>query len=230
MVRVSVRTAVVVATVGLGLAGCAAQSTRVGDTTTATTLAGARKSVAIMRVGAASPECNHVQVLLGVRDGEGFRRHKPITVMNVRSVTEAPVGEIELDPDEYHVVAYACIKDKGAKVVGDSGATTQSYRTSYASFRLAPGEIVNVGYLHFHAKRVGTNALGRAIETDIKVTDWPLAELDRFKARRGAIYAQMTTRLMTVAETTAVAPADCPRFKALKAEGKIQNVPAECSG
>ena len=230
MVRATVRiVAVGLAAGACALAGCAAQTTRVGDETTATSLASTRKSVAIMRVGAASPECNHVQVLLAVRDGEGFRRHKPITVMNVRSVTEAPVGEIELDPDEYHVVAYACIKDKGAKVIGDSGATIQSYRTSYASFRLAPGEIVNVGYLHFHARRVGANALGRPIETDIKVTDWPLAELDRFKARRGAIYAQMTTRLMTVGESVAAAP-DCPRLKALKAEGKIQNLPAACGG
>jgi hypothetical protein len=212
--------------IGVALAGCA-QTTRVGDTITPASLTSARKSVAIMRVGAASPECIHVQVLLGVRDGEGFRRHKPITVMNVRSLTEPPVAEIELDPDEYHVVAYACVKEKGAKVVGDSAGNALVYRTSYANFRLAPGEIVNVGYLHFHAKRVGANTFGRAIETDIQVTDWPLAELDRFKTRRGAIYAQMTTRLMSVGVTAAAAP-DCPRLKALKADGKIQNVPAEC--
>ena len=124
--------------------------------------------------------------------------------MNVRSLTEPPVAEIELDPDEYHVVAYACVKEKGAKVVGDSAGNALVYRTSYARFRLAPGEIVNVGYLHFHAKRVGANTFGRAIETDIQVTDWPLAELDRFKARRGAIYAQMTTRLMSVGVTAAM--------------------------
>ena len=61
-----------------------------------------------MRVGAASPYCVNVAVLLGVREGEGFRRHQGITVMNVRSLVEPAVAEIELDPGEYHIVAYRC--------------------------------------------------------------------------------------------------------------------------
>ena len=51
-----------------------------------------RKAVAVMRVGAASPYCINVAVLLGVRDGEGFRRHQGITVMNVRSLDRAGGG------------------------------------------------------------------------------------------------------------------------------------------
>jgi hypothetical protein len=69
------------------------------------------------------------------------------------------------------------------------------------------------------------------VEAYIDVTDWPLAELDRFKAKRPHIYAQMTTRLMQVTDQgPAVATGqDCARLKALKAEGKVQQLPPECA-
>jgi hypothetical protein len=37
----------------------------------------------------------------------------------------------------------------------------QLYRTSYASFVLQSGEMVNVGYLHFAAWREGLSLFGR---------------------------------------------------------------------
>jgi hypothetical protein len=62
---------------------------------------------------------------------------------------------------------------------------------------------------------------------DIEITDWPLAELDRFKAKRPHIYAQMTTRLMKVPqEPGEPGPQECARLKALLAEGKVQQLPA----
>jgi hypothetical protein len=96
---------------------------------------------------------------------------------------------------------------------------------------LEPGEVVNVGYLHVNASRVGRSSFGRPVETYIDVSDWPLAELDRFKAKRPHIYAQMTTRLMTVTPTEQGPPTsqDCARLKALRAEGKVQQLPSECA-
>ena len=69
-------------------------------------------------------------VLLGVRDGEGFRRHQGITVMNVRSLTEPAVAEVELDPGEYHVLAYRCQTAKGVKTVHAGADMPGVYRTS----------------------------------------------------------------------------------------------------
>src|SRR6476620_2786699 len=66
----------------------------------------------------------------------GFRRHQGLTVMNVRSITEAAVAEVELDPGEYHVVAYRRQSKQGVKQVDDNAGNTQLYRTSYASFTL----------------------------------------------------------------------------------------------
>src|SRR5262245_6635495 len=85
------------------LAACS-QTTRVGEATTAETLVQSSKAVAVMRLGAASPNCDHVGVWLGVREGPGFRPHTPVAVINVRSLAEAPVAEVELPPGEYHVI------------------------------------------------------------------------------------------------------------------------------
>lgn len=211
------------------LAGCT-QTSRVDDGLTTASLAQSRKAVAVMRVGAASPTCVNVAVLLGVRDGEGYRRHRGITVANVRSITEPAVAEIELDPGEYHVLAYRCQAANGNVKTVDDNAGGQLYRTSFASFTLQAGEIVNVGYLRLVAWRHGHNMFGRPVEMDIEITDWPLAELDRFKAKRPHIYAQMTTRLMRAMpkESGEPGPQDCARLKALQAEGKVQQLPSAC--
>jgi hypothetical protein len=209
-------------------AGCT-QTSRVDDSVSTGSLTETKKAVAVMRVGAASPDCINVAVLLGVREGEGFRRRQGLTVMNVRSLTEPAVAEVELDPGEYHVLAYRCQTAKSIKTVDDN-AGGQLYRTSFASFTLQPGEIVNVGYLHLVAWRHGRNTFGRPVEMDIEVSDWPLAELERFKVKRPHIYAQMKTRLMTVASAGQGPPTsqDCDRLRALRAEGKVQQLTSEC--
>src|SRR3972149_1282640 len=99
-----------------------------------------------------------------------------------------------------------CLVAAAARGLGAGCAATHPSRTSFASFALQPGEIVNVGYLHLVAWRHGRNTFGRPVEMDIEVKDWPLAELDRFKAKRPHIYAQMKTRLMTVASAGAGSP------------------------
>jgi hypothetical protein len=210
------------------LAACT-QTSRVDDDLSTASLTQTKKAVAVMRVGAASPSCINVAVLLGVREGDGYRRHQGITVANVRSITEPAVAEVELDPGEYHVLAYRCQSATGSVKTVDDNAGGQLYRTSYASFTLQAGEIVNVGYLHLHAWRHGNNTFGRPVEMDIEITDWPLAELDRFKTKRPHIYAQMTTRLMKVPRQSGEpGPQECARLKALLAEGKVQQLPPAC--
>jgi hypothetical protein len=205
--------------------GCT-QTSRVDDNLSTTALVETRKAVAVMRVGAASPYCINVAVLLGVRQGDAFRRHQAINVTNVRSLVEPAVAEVELDLGEYHLVAYRCQTKGGIKTVS-AAAEPGTYTTSFASFRLEPGEVVNVGYLHVEAWRQGRNTFGRPTLMDVEVTDWPLAELERYKARRPHIYAQMKTRLMTVTPQGQGPPTsqDCARLKALKAEGKVQELP-----
>ena len=215
------------------LAGCAATS-RVDDTVTTAALAQTKTAVVILRIGAASTTCRHVAVLLGTPDGAGYRRHSQLQVMNVTSLVEPAVAEAELAPGTYHVVGYSCHDGKKAAAVTQKADAEMfaapTYAISYAAFSVRAGEIVNVGYLHFHAQKVGTNAFGRPVRSDVTVTDWPLAELDRFKLRRPGLYGQMVTRLMTVSPSGPQPPStgDCVRLEALKREGKVQSLPPGC--
>ena len=212
--------------------GACSQTTRVGEATSADALVKSGRGIAVMRLGAASPACDNVGVWLAVREGPGFRAHTPVSVINVRSLAEVPVAEVELPPGEYHVISFACGNQKGVKQIANTDNTSGLARTSYASFKLAAGEVVNVGTFDFHASRVGLNSFGRPFRTTITVTDWPLAELERYQAQRPHIYAQMRTRLMTVTPRGPQDPDedDCERLAALKAEGKVQNLPSACGG
>lgn len=219
---------ILIAASALLAAGCA-QTTRVDETLTPTQLATSNKAVAIMKLGIASPNCRNVSVLLGVRDAPGFyKRVRAVNVVDVRSPTDPPIAEVELDAGEYHIIGFACGNEKGYKIVS-ADANHELYRSSHAYFTLAPGEIVNVGWLHMNASRVGRSTFGRQLRTDVRVTDWPLAEIDRYKAKRPEMYAKLTTRLMTLTPKN-VQPEgeECARYAQLKAEGKVQNLPASC--
>lgn len=220
----------VLAIAAVGLSGCAQTSKVEGDVSTAT-LAQQHKGVALMRIGSASTGCRNVAVLLGTRDGDHYRRGEVIKVANVRSVSEPAVAEVALSPGEHHVLGYACQSERDTKTVMDK-ADGQNYRTSYAHFTVKPGEVVNVGYFQFGASHVGRSAFGRPLKLDVSVTDWPLRELEQFKASRSALYAQMTTRLMIVGDGRPKTPGEdeCRRMKSLAVEGKMQALPAACGG
>ena len=222
------------AIVAAGLAACSVNKTsRVDETLTPGTLAAAKKAVAVMRLGAASPSCINVSILLGTREGEGYRRGQAVMVANVRSLAEAQVAEVELEPGQHHVLGYKCDSANGATWIADVSTTNGLLRTSYAHFTLAPGEIVNVGYFHFGASHEGRSLFGRAVRSDIEITDWPLADLERFKRTRPAIYAQMTTRLMVLDGGPLTADEQqqaCETHRRLQAEGKLQTLPPACGG
>ncbi len=211
------------------LSGCA-QTSRVDADTTTQSLVDKKMAVALVRIGEAGTLCRHVSIMIGMREGQGFRSTKILNVANVRSVSEAPIAEVELPPGEYHLLAYRCQNQNNRSIaVGDIADRPGVFRSSFARFTLEPGEIVNIGYLHFNAHRVGMSAFGRPVRSDIYVTDWPLAELERFKATRPQLFAQMRTRHMVLMDDGDGPDATtCAKLKALKAEGKVQTLPMEC--
>ncbi|NJM55449.1 MAG: hypothetical protein HC841_05620 [Verrucomicrobiae bacterium] len=215
------------------MAGCAT-TTRIDDEAfSLRRLKQESRGIALMRVGAASYKCVNVGVLLGVRAGEAYRRVKVLGVVNVRSIAATPVAEVELDAGEYHVVGYSCTNDKGGRVVtNDTGAGSSLFRTSYARFSVEPGEVVNVGYLHFTAQSNGDNAFGRPIKIEVEVTDWPLDEIARFERQRPHLYAAMIARHMKTGEPP-VSPAEhadvCETWRTLRQSGKAATIPAACT-
>jgi hypothetical protein len=212
------------------LAGCASTS-RVGDDLTISSLSQSKKAVALIKLGAADPLCRTLVAGIGVREGGNFRHVQLARI--VRKAGEAAVAELELGAGEYHVVSYSCARP-GASVVLAEPAGAGLYAKSYASFNIAPGEVLNVGYLQLvpmASAQVSHNT--RVMSVRIAVTDWPLAELDRFKQQRPHLYAQMKTRLMTVHRveppTVQQVQAACAEMRRLQAEGKIQDLPLICT-
>jgi hypothetical protein len=210
-------------------AACAGTS-RVGDELTATSLSHSKKAVALIKLGAADPMCTVLQAGIGVRQGDHFKIVETARIQ--RSAKDAAVAELELGAGEYHVVSYTCNRPGGAIHLADS-AGGGVFKKSYASFSLASGEILNVGYLQLVPMASTQVAYTRVLAVRLAVTDWPLAELERFKQERPHLYAQMKTRLMIVpkAEPPSLQQiqARCAEMRRLQAEGKLQNLPPVCN-
>ena len=212
-------------------AGCA-QTTRVGDELTSTaSLSQQKKGVALVKLGAADPRCTTVTAGIGVREKDAFRRVQSVRI--VLTGTETRVAEMALDPGEYHVVSYICQRPRSVLALAEPiNAFEGLYRRSYASFRVEPGEIVNVGYLQLVPLRRTYTAF-RTLPVGLAGTDWPLAEIERFKQQRPKLYEQMRTRLMVVPKVEPPTPeqvqATCAEIKKLQAEGKVQNLPQVCT-
>lgn len=211
-------------------AGCAGTS-RVGDDLTASSLNQSKKAVALIKLGAADPRCGTLVAGIGVREGSNFRHVQLARI--VRKPGETAVAELELGAGEYHVVSYSCARRGGAVLLAEP-AGGGLYRKSYASFNIAPGEVLNVGYLQLVP--MGSTPVAhnmQVLHVRLAVTDWPLAEIDRFKQQRPHLYAQMKTRLMTVhrVEPPSVqqVQAACAEMRRLQAEGKIQDLPLICA-
>jgi len=212
-------------------AGCTGTS-RVGDELTTTSLGQAKKSVALIKLGAADPLCTVLAAGIGVREGDNFKLMQ--TARIVRKAGETAVAELELGTGEYHVVSYTCTRQQGGAVLLAQPAGNGVFTKSYASFSIAPGEILNIGYLHLIP--IGSQqaaAYTRVLQVGIAVTDWPLAEIERFKQQRPNLYAQMKTRLMKVHKveppTAQQVLTKCAEMKKLQSDGKIQNLPAMCT-
>ncbi len=213
------------------LAGCASGTSRVADDLNSTSLSQSKKAVALIKLGAADPMCTTLAAVVGVREGSNFRSVQFARI--VRKAGEAAVAEMELGAGEHHVVSYSCAKRGGMAMLAEP-LGSGLYRKSYASFTLAPGEVLNVGYLQLvpmGSARVAYDF--RVLHVRLAVTDWPLAEIDRFKQQRPHLYAQMKTRLMTVHRveppTVQQVQAACTAMRRLQAEGKIQDVPLICA-
>lgn len=217
-----------VAAAVLCLAACA-QTSRVGEAVTPQSLLADGTGIAIMRLGAASSSCENVAVVIGTREGNGYRAKRLLRVMRVRSLAESPVAEVELPRGEYFFLAYICQTGLASmKAVSDHAHEPGLYRDAFARFALEAGEIVNIGYLHYDARFSHRSVFGRPIRQEIEITDWPLEELDRFRRNRPAIYARMHTRLMQRVVHEGPDAAACARLAQLKREGKVASLPREC--
>lgn len=213
----------------LALAGGCGTS-RVDETVTTTDLARRHKAVVLMKIGGADSTCTNASVLLGQRDGAVYKAVKKVDVVGLRVPKEPAVSEVELDEGEYHVVGYSCTNENGKQFAFSSNVEYE-FRSSLASFSVARGEIVNVGWLRLEDERLRKHLLSRTLPMTISVTDWPLDELRRFEARRPLLFAAMATRLMEVRDgpTPEQQARECADLAGLRAKGKVEALPARCA-
>ena len=212
-----------------GLTSACGGTSRVADELTATSLSQSKKAVALIKLGAADPLCTILSAGVGVREGGDYRL---VQTARIERNDGVAVAELELGSGEYHVVSYSCVR-RGGSVLLAEPAGGGLFKKSYATFTLAPGEILNVGYLHLvPMASTPISASYRVLHVRLAVTDWPVTELDRFKQQRPNLYSQMRTRLMTVHKfeppTVDQIQARCAEIRRLQAEGKLQNVPSLC--
>ena len=214
------------------LAGCAGahkppvlETSQINPAVSPDALASRQKAVAIMQIGAVSTQCSVANAIIGVRDGTGYKPVRTLRIVNGQAAALPRVAEAELDPGEYHIIGYICATGLGGGTVLAVADQGKFYR-SYATFTLAAGEIINIGYLRLNPLPFMTNVYA------VNVTDWPLEELERFKIQRPAIFSQMTTRLATVIKRDPTLDAQmkvvCERAKGMVAEGKMSALPPAC--
>lgn len=201
------------------------------ETTTIRSLGDSKRGVAVMRIAAINDACRSATVTLAQREGEAFKQVQVVRVGGPRGHISSNVGEVELAPGEYHIVSYAC--EAGPQVFTYLTPVGGVYRRSLASFQVSQGEIVNIGHVKILNLIVTQQVANVAVTdrvTQFVVADWSLPDLESFKQARPGIYKDMRTRLakVTPAATEEQRREVCAKAKALKDEGKVQNLPAAC--
>lgn len=214
--------AAAVVAIALQLAGCATATRPVVEPSTAT-LAEKKRAVAIVQFGMPEERCLQQALLIGVREGNGHRVVRKLFARGNAPATTANAAEAELDPGEYHVLGYACQRERSFLNAGNEGGP---HTTPLASFTVGPGEVVNLGLITF-TKPFGSRHLKMAVH------DWSLADLNRYKEERPQLFAAMQTRLLQVRSgqpLTADEKDDkCGQLKALHASGKVAQLPKGCA-
>jgi len=196
------------------------------DSLTTIALAQQRKAVAILKLGSSDHSCLEIEVKLGVQQGASFKIVKSAITGSGQGHYGAHIVEVALDPGEIHVVEVRCSRTKSILKLGEPGPNGTGMR-SLAWFRIEPGEILNVGYLEVLDSR-------NAKLARLSVGELPLAALDAYKQAKPGLFAQMKTRLMTVSGPGPVNKAQrlemCRQMQQHLATGKIEKLPASCSG
>jgi hypothetical protein len=187
-----------------------------------------QQAIALFRLARPDPSCLHLGVQIGVREGDLYR---PVQTMKLTQTQVTLVVETILPPGTYHITAFACLRARSNQVLAEPQGNGLM-RHSYASFTLAPGEIVNLGEFRLVERKRVHGVWSAFHDVEVVVQDWPLEELQRFKSQRPKLFAEMRTRLM-VPDRTDTGPdataQNCAALRQLQAAGKVQSLPSACS-
>jgi hypothetical protein len=170
------------------LAGCGA-TPNLSDELTATTLSANNQGIVLLSAAMQGLTCQGITVQLGRKSALGYDATTSfgidITMFSLRRLVSSNLPQISLPAGEHHVIGVTCQNGNSFTSVGKGGLR------SYASFTLAPGEIVNLGSLT-------VIPLAMTNIATFEVRDQPIEVMDKLKADKPKLFAQMKNRLMTI--------------------------------
>jgi hypothetical protein len=170
------------------LAGCGA-TPNLSDELTATTLSANNQGIVLLSAAMEGTSCQGITVQLGKKSALGYDATTSfgidITVFSLRRLVSSNLPQISLPAGEHHVIGVYCQNGNSVTSIG-KGALR-----SYANFTLAPGEILNLGSLTVIREGLTNMAT-------FQVRDQPVEVMDKLKADKPKLFAQMKTRLMAI--------------------------------
>ncbi len=197
--KAPMRTLIAALPIGLSCVMAACGTSRVSDELAPPALAAANTGVAVMMAGFHGVDCPSANLWLARKKNSSDYQIVQIVKMIKGPFDHMNVAQVELEAGEYHIVSWDCTETAGARTLISTLGSPEggvfgfgvSFKKSLANFTIAPGEIINLGYLSiFHA--------GTANAVRLEVRDLPQGALEKFKQDRPRLSAQMRTRFMTV--------------------------------
>jgi hypothetical protein len=202
----------------LWLSGCAATTTA-SDILTQGALEKSKTGVAVLKAQILGHGCVGGTITIAIKRDDHYEVVRTLQTIPGATAATNDVMSIELPPNEYHVVNVACTLQSGRTITTISLGNREGgvlgfgggYKRSFATFRVATREVVNLGSL-----TVMSGVLGSA---HLSISPLPTASEARFRQETPNLAKQMTTRLMVVDRaplTPEQAKQVCTSYEALK--------------
>ena len=208
-------------TVSMAFAACGTSTRMIVEPSTQS-LAEKQRGVAVVKFSMPNENCIQQILIIGTREGNGHRLVSKLMATGAASATTANAAEVLLDPGEYHVLGYVCQRARSFVNFGNAGGP---HTDSIGRFVVRPGEVVNIGLVTF-------KTVWGSKDIKVEVSDWSLADLNRFRDERPKLFAGMQTRLLELrsGKPLSVEEKDdkCGQLAEMKATGKIAQLPKGC--
>jgi len=180
------------------LAGCSSINARMGDGLPAEKLAADNKGIVLMHTSLHEQRCDTISAVLTQQDASGrWVRGENVILKGMLDLRKLP-AQIVVPAGEYGFGELACTAYKRVHTyharIAERGSiwdgSGRVYAKPFATFKVSPGEVVDIGSLRLPVGRSGFVAV---------VTPIPEAWLATLAAENPSLYQARTVRLMSAA-------------------------------
>lgn len=161
------------------------------DTAQPHQLASEKKGIVLLALDVEGAACSAGAIHLATEaPGGKLKKSQHFSMLGARS----NVAQIELPEGTYHLGMVACVQGQRVVNVGthDGSALIGAPLKSMGSFKIAAGEVVNLGHVGFSRRGEGT------AEATIHVAAINQAAIERLKAEVPRLHARSKMRLLAI--------------------------------